>query len=305
MTEKQKESIITICLSAALADGSKSEEERSKIKEIITNLEIENSSQIFQNVLMNETNFEEISRNLESNELKTFAYEMAVAICDSDGLINPKEREFLDKLKSILLIEQSSASEIEDKAGQLVISKTGDLKVTSPLFPTEDEIDKMIINYAKLNGALELLPQTLATLAIIPLQSKMVYEISQKYGFELDSDHIKEFIATVGIGLTSQTLEGYARKLFGGLAKKVGGGFARSMTSAATGAAISFATTYGLGKIASSYYSGGRKLDMDKLKVMFDEFKNNGLNLFSKYQNEIEKKAENFNLSEIIPMLKK
>ncbi|MDQ3545732.1 MAG: hypothetical protein M3429_04310 [Verrucomicrobiota bacterium] len=32
----------------------------------------------------------------------------------------------------------------------------------------------MILRYAIVGGALELLPQTMATLAIIPLQSKMV-----------------------------------------------------------------------------------------------------------------------------------
>ncbi len=37
-----------------------------------------------------------------------------------------------------------------------------------------EETGAMILRYAIVGGALELLPQTMATLAIIPLQSKMV-----------------------------------------------------------------------------------------------------------------------------------
>jgi len=37
---------------------------------------------------------------------------------------------------------------------------------------TGAELDTMILNYAILNGALELLPQNLASMAIIPLQMR-------------------------------------------------------------------------------------------------------------------------------------
>ena len=59
----------------------------------------------------------------------------------------------------------------------------------------EGELDKSILNYALLNGALELLPQSWASMAIIPLQIKMVYGIGQAHGVALDQGHIKEFIA--------------------------------------------------------------------------------------------------------------
>ena len=44
----------------------------------------------------------------------------------------------------------------------------------------------MILNYSILNGALELLPQSMASMAIIPLQMKMVYRIGKEHGYELD-----------------------------------------------------------------------------------------------------------------------
>ncbi|WP_434735437.1 GTPase [Candidatus Accumulibacter necessarius] len=89
---------------------------------------------------------------------------------------------------------------------------------------SEAEMDQAILNAAILNGALELLPESLSTMAIIPLQMKLVYRIGKSYGFELDRGHIKDFLATLGVGLTSQYLEQAGRKLLGGLLGKVGGG---------------------------------------------------------------------------------
>ena len=74
----------------------------------------------------------------------------------------------------------------------------------------------MILRYAILDGALQLLPETLATMAIIPLQMKMVWRIGKAHGHDLDRASIKEFLATAGIGLGSQMVEGFARKLIGG-----------------------------------------------------------------------------------------
>ena len=56
-------------------------------------------------------------------------------------------------------------------------------------------IDRSILNYAILNGALALLPQSWASMAIIALPIKMVYRVGLAHGVSLDQGHIKEFIA--------------------------------------------------------------------------------------------------------------
>ena len=78
-------------------------------------------------------------------------------------------------------------------------------------------LDNSVKNYAMLCGALELLPQSWASMAIIPLQVKMVYGIGQAHGAQLDAAMVKEFIAAAGVGLTSQYVEQFGRKLLGGL----------------------------------------------------------------------------------------
>ena len=137
----------------------------------------------------------------------------------------------------------------------------------------------MIVNASILNGALELLPQSLASMAIIPLQMRLVYRIGAKHGHSLDRGHITEFLGVLGIGATSQIIESVAGRLLGGLFKsaskqvlgKTGGKLAGKFGRSAGGALMTFATTYALGQVARQYYAGGRTLASIDLKRAFDE----------------------------------
>jgi uncharacterized protein (DUF697 family) len=116
--------------------------------------------------------------------------------------------------------------------------------------------DQMVLNYAILNGALELLPESLATMAITPLQMKKVHRIGKAHGDELDRWRIKDLLAAAGVGLTSQVVEGDARRLPGGLLGKPGGGMMKSAGQQVASSAMSFATTWALGTRAARYYCG-------------------------------------------------
>ena len=130
-----------------------------------------------------------------------------------------------------------------------------------PCRSTTAELDRAILNASILNGALELLPETLSTMAIIPLQMKLVYRIGQAHGYELDRGHVKDFLATAGVGLTSQYIEQAGRKLLGGLLGKLAGGIGRGLGNQAVSSGMSFASTYALGHVAKRYYAGGRHTD--------------------------------------------
>lgn len=62
--------------------------------------------------------------------------------------------------------------------------------------------------------------------------------------------------AVAGVGLTSQVLEGYARKRFGGAVRKLGGKTAGKLRKTATSALTTFATTYAVGKALFDRYQG-------------------------------------------------
>jgi uncharacterized protein (DUF697 family) len=136
-------------------------------------------------------------------------------------------------------------------------------------------MDKSIFNRAVLCGALELLPQSWASMAIIPLQVKLVHGVAQVHGItHIDAGMVKEFIATAGVGLTGQYLEQFGRKLVGGLLGSVLGVLGvlgRGVGSLGTGMAMSFATTYALGQLAVRYYGGGRQMSKALLQQTYQD----------------------------------
>jgi uncharacterized protein (DUF697 family)/tellurite resistance protein len=326
---EQQKSILTLCLMAAFADGQKDEREREQLKQIADSLAGAGGSaaalnlpQIYQDVLFKRVTLDTAANSLTDPEAKHLAYEMAVHVIDADGKQSDAERAFLSTLRSKLGLSEAEATRIAhdadaiadaayipaataSAAGVAAIGAAGTAKgAVTPLQPNEAETDKSILNYSILNGALELLPQSWATMAIIPLQTKMVYNIGKSYGYELDSGHIKEFLATVGVGLASQYLEQAGRKLIGGLFGKLAGGLVGGLARGATGIAFSFASTYALGQLAKRYYGGGRTMSTEVLKQTFDQLLTPAKELQSKYVPQIQEKARNVNMGDVMAMIK-
>jgi uncharacterized protein (DUF697 family)/uncharacterized tellurite resistance protein B-like protein len=316
---EQQKSILTLCLMAAFADGQKDEREREALKGIAESLAGEGGSaaalnlpQIYQDVLFKRVTLESASSALATAEAKHLAYEMAVHIIDADGKQSDAERAFLATLRTQLGMSEAEATTIARDADAIAeaahipaaaaLTATG--TAATPMQPDEVALDKSILNYSILNGALELLPQSWATMAIIPLQTRMVYNIGKSYGYELDSGHIKEFLATVGVGLASQYLEQAGRKLIGGLFGKLAGGLVGSLARGATGMAFSFASTYALGQLAKRYYGGGRTMSTQVLKQTFDQLLSPAKELQAKYAPQIQEKARNLNVSDVMAMVR-
>jgi len=141
-------------------------------------------------------------------------------------------------------------------------------------------------------------------MAIIPLQMKMVYRIGQSYGHELDKGHIKEFLATAGVGLTSQYLEQFGRKLLGGLLGSVAGGIGRGVGSVAAGAAFSFATTYALGQLAKRYYAGGRQMSTALVQSTYQSLLGDAKQLQQQNLQQIRDRARTLDAGQIMSMVK-
>lgn len=306
MTQAEEAAILAIALMAAFADGAKDERERAQIKSIADSLAGESPidlPSLYQDVLLKRRSLADTAQALQSPEARQLAYEMAVCVCDADEVHNAAEQHFLDDLRVALGLDREVAAAYTEKADAIaaapVASATAGAVVAAQ--PADAAaLDKSILNYSILNGALELLPQSLATMAIIPLQMKMVYAIGRAHGYELDRSHIKELLATLGVGLTSQYVEEVARKLIGGLFRKVAGGLGGALGRQATSSAMAFATTYALGQVAKQYYGGGRTLSMDKLKASFQGLLGDAQALRSRYAGEIEQKARTLDVNQIL-----
>lgn len=307
MTEHEQQAILTLCLMAAFADGAKDDRERAEIKRIAESLapgSALNLSELYQDVLLKRRGLEETAGALTMPELRNLAYEMAVCVCDADGGANFDEEAFLERLRTALKLEARPAREFAQQAAAVVSAPLAEPEVLPPAAVDAAALDKMILNYSILNGALELLPQSIASMAIIPLQMKMVYRVGQTYGYELDRGHIKDFLATLGVGLTGQFVEQIGRKLIGGLLGKAAGGLLGSLGSAATGSAVSFATTYALGQVAKQYYAGGRTIDADRLKQVFASMVQEAKAVQSRYAGQIEQKARTIDAGQIAALVR-
>jgi uncharacterized protein (DUF697 family)/tellurite resistance protein len=309
MTPTEQESILTLALMAAIADGAKQETERAELKRIAESLphaEVQPSA-LYQRVLLKRVTPAQAAAPLQSPELRQLAYEMAVCVCDADGAQSDAEKSFLADLRRELKLEEEAAASVDRAAEALAVEPLADTAMPPELAQpsaVDAQVDKMVLNYAILNGALELLPEALATMAIVPLQMKMVYRVGRSYGHEIGRGHIKELLAAAGLGLTSQVLEGYARKLLGGLLGRVGGRMAKTVGKEAASSVMSFATTWALGKLAQQYYAGGRTLSAIELRSTFGSLTEQARSMHSRYAGEIQQKAGSVNLSQLLPLIR-
>jgi carbohydrate kinase (thermoresistant glucokinase family) len=307
METTQQQAILTIALLAAFVDGAKDEREREEIRRIAESLAGESGnaqlSTLYQDVLLKRVDLAKAAAALTDPAHKQLAYEMAVCVCDADGVASPAEQQFLRELREALRLHAGQATQVIREADAVAAAP---LAAGSPATSSmsDAEMDKYILNHAIANGAIELLPQSLATMAIIPLQMKLVYRIGQSYGYEMDKGHIREFLATAGVGLTSQYVEQVGRKLIGGLLGVVAGGLGRGLGRAATGAAFSFATTYALGQVAKRYYAGGRQMNTALLQQTYQSLLAQAKQVQGQYAGEIQQKAQSLDAAQVMNMVK-
>jgi tellurite resistance protein len=97
MTHEEQQAIIAISLLAAFTDGNKDEREREQIKQIIEGLAPNsdmNLPGLYQDVLLKRRTLEQSVTQLESTEAQQLAYEMAVCVCDADGVRSDIENAY-------------------------------------------------------------------------------------------------------------------------------------------------------------------------------------------------------------------
>ena len=319
MQALEQRSLLTIGLLAAFADGAKVDRERDEIRRIADSLAQAGGDSVpladlYQDVLLHRVSAAQAAAALTAPAHRQLAYELAVCVCDADGARSDTENRFLAELNTTLGLTDAQTRDVEREADAIAglplataaaaPAAAAGAAVSALRRVNEAELDKTILDHAILTGALELLPQSWASVAIIPLQVKLVYRIGQAYGHALDQGHIKEFIATAGIGLSAQYLEQFGRKLLGGLLGTIGGGLGRALGSTATGVAFSFATTYALGQLAKRYYAGGRQMETALLRETFQQLLGSAKQLQAEYLPQIQLRARNLEPGKIVALIK-
>jgi uncharacterized protein (DUF697 family)/tellurite resistance protein len=295
MTDQERQALMTLAIMAAFADDTNEAAERDEVKRVADSLSRDsdvNVAALYQDVLLKRATLDAAVTALASPETRRLAYELAVGVCNADGALSDGERTFLYALETRLGFDHAEAESAKAFTAQSEALAEA---------PVAAEQDKMILNYAILNGALELLPDSLATMAIIPLQMKMVYRIGKSYGYELDRGHIKDFLATVGIGMASQYVEQVGIRLLGSLfgKKRLRGMLGRTANQAIS-SGFSFAATYALGRLAVRYYAGGRTFSTQVLKDTYTGLLGEAKGLQQQYLPAIQEKARTVNVAQVL-----
>ena len=333
MKREEQNALLAIAIHAAFADGAKDEREREEVRRVAESLAGESDApdlpRIYQGVLLKRLPLSAVAPMLNDIGQRQFAYETALCVCEVDGRLVDTERRFLGELARLLDLPAAEAERIEKDVDQIVDRiefQPAPTTVPPPVSANgthtklavqvegvvkgelngelNGDTGKSILNYALLAGALELLPQSWASMAIIPLQIKMVYGIGKERGVSLDQGHIKEFIAAAGVGLTSQYLEQFGRKLLGGLLVKAAGKTFGKAGDVATGMAFSFATTYALGQLAWRYYAGGRTMNTALLRETFESLLGPAKDLQTQYLPQIRERAASLDASQVMAAMR-
>jgi len=307
MTEQEQKAVVTVCIFSAFADGAQSEVERAELKRIVDNFSTPNFdlTAAYQEALAGKVTLPGVAAVLQSPNAKAMAYEMAVCVCHADGTISPAEQQFLANQHQALNLDTASTSSFQQNASNLHAQSFREPPLISNSRQDGGNLDELILNRAILAGALELMPHTLATMAIVPVQMRLVYQIGKSYGYDLDFSHAKEFLATVGVGLTSQIFEGFVGRLIHGFGRHVAGGLIGGLATQAAESAVAFGATYAIGQVAKRYYESGRTLSTAQLRDVFASMLNQGRAMQSQYGSQMRQQAGSLNAADLLSLVQK
>ncbi len=298
MTDMQRQAILGLCHQATMADGSASAAEQQALRRAAERLGIA----LLPGDVPPSLDLAAITNPLRGSGLEVTALELAAGICAADGPPNRAEQWFLEALRVGLALSAEVAEEVRRRVAALVsdpILPPGGSTSPSPSAgsgagpnPGPVELEEMVQNTAIMAGASELLPHSLATLAIVPLQMRLVYRVGKAHGYDLDSGHIREFLAVAGVSMASQVVEGIAERTARGLFGSLLGSFVGHLASQATGSGVAFASTYAVGELARQYYAGGRRFSAIELQEAYDRLLERGRTLQSGFGPRIRSQAD-------------
>ena len=205
MDIQNQRALLAVALFASKADGLRAPSEGEAIHAALGKYEREglDSEAVWNEVEHGQRELVRTARELSTPAARALAYELAVSVCDADGATNETERAFLAGLAQELGLASATSERFRQEADALAAAPLA----AGATPANEAELDELILRQAILCGGLELLPQRLATLAILPLQMRLVYQVGKRHGFELDKRHIVDFLGVLGVGLASQVIE--------------------------------------------------------------------------------------------------
>jgi uncharacterized membrane protein YebE (DUF533 family) len=289
--------LIAFAMLAARADGRTDSSEQKAVDAVVARTGNPDVTRLAEQVTKGQLRVADLASRLSDEEARRVAYEGALAIVNSDGVATESETAFLEELRTALGLSAASVAELRRTAHALADAPVTEVHIGTP---PAGALDEFILQQAILTGALEVLPDQLATIAVLPLQLRLVYQIGQRHGQRLDVNQVKDLAATLGLGAAAQGMESVVMKLAGGLVGGLLGGLAGGATRVATGAVVTFAATYALGHTADQYYKQGRSLSVNDLRALFDRFQQDAKTIYPRVEQQIRAQSSTLNLQSLL-----
>ncbi|MEQ1504539.1 MAG: hypothetical protein ABMB14_20035 [Myxococcota bacterium] len=191
-------------------------------------------------------------------------HQSAFAVAYADGSASVDEVALLRKL----VPNEGEASLVGQVFGETLDTIVpGRIHAEADPVKRDLEITEDILKYSVLSAVAGAMPvpgvAIVADLAVVAIQAKMVHDIGQYFGHAMDGQAVRGFMGSV-VGSAAM------RIAVNNLARFVPG------WGSVFGATTSFATTYGLGRVAQRYFEAGRGLNEDELKSLFSDAKAEG-----------------------------
>lgn len=296
--------LVAIAMLAARADGRTDPSEQAAIDAVVTRIGSPDVSRLAQQVAGGQLRIADLASRLSDDEARRTAYESALAVCSADGAAGPAERGFLEELRGALGLSAAAIADLDRTASSLAPQPAaGGAGAGGATRDAAGSTDELILQQAILTGALEILPDRLANIAVLPLQLRLVYQIGQRQGQQLDAGQVRDLAATLGLGAAAQAFEGVAIKVLGGIGGGLLGGLFGGATRVATGAAVTFAATYALGHVADQYYAQGRKISRDDLGALFARFQGEARTMYPRIQQQVQNEAGRLDMNRVLAMV--
>jgi uncharacterized protein (DUF697 family)/tellurite resistance protein len=292
MTTQDAQTIVAIAALAAMADGMQSDAERTSIAQAALRLGLSHDDGLGQSALKGTVNVGALVARLSGDEARVAAYDAAAAVCHADGQVNAGESAFLSELLRAL------GASVPAPAA----SPSGVAPAAPP--PADNEVETFILDQAMLTAACDVLPDALSSMAIMPLQLRLVYSIGKRHGQQFSMAQAKDLLAAFGIGTAGHMMEGIVRGVLGGVGGSLLGGLLGGAAGVAAGSAVTFATTYALGHAAEQYYAQGRELSAADLHALFQRFRGEASTIFPRVEGRVRELAAGTNFGTLLAGLR-
>lgn len=216
---------------------------------------------------------------LLSGDDRERVHQSAFALAYADGTASTAE---VNLLKMLVPNERESSLLGEVFGETLDTLLPGRIVAEADPVQRDHEILEDVFKYATLSAVAGAMPvpgvAIVADLAVVGIQMKMVHDIGQYWGHQLDRRALWGFVGSVA-GSTA------VRIAVNNLARFVPG------WGSAWGAATSFASTFALGRAAARYFAAGREVEMHELKSFYEAARAEGEGHYHNRKDQIDAAA--------------